>query len=42
MAESEKLPPTVGALTEHIKRVHVQARVWGQVQNDIQSFVDPL
>ncbi len=29
MAESEKLPPTMGALKQHIMRVHVQARVWG-------------
>ena len=27
-AESEKLPPTKGALVEHIKRAHYQAMVW--------------
>jgi len=30
MAESEKLPPTFGALKQHILKAHVQARVWGQ------------
>jgi len=30
MAESEKLPPTLGALKQHILRARVQARVWGQ------------
>ena len=30
MAESEKLPPTLGALKRHILRARVQARVWGQ------------
>ena len=30
MAESDKLPPTIGALKQHILRVHIQAWVWGQ------------
>ena len=30
IAESNKLPPTLGALEEHIKRVRVQSRVWFQ------------
>ena len=30
IAESEKLPPTLGALKQHILRARVQARVWGQ------------
>ena len=30
MAESEKLPPTMGALKQHILRTHMQARVCGQ------------
>jgi len=30
MAESEKLPPTSGALKQHILRAYVQARVLGQ------------
>ena len=30
IAESDKLPPTFGALKQHILRAHVQARVWGQ------------
>ena len=29
--ESDKLPPTLGALKQRMLRVHVQARVWGQV-----------
>ena len=32
MAESAKLPPTLGALKEHILRAHVQARVWARLQ----------
>ena len=30
LAESNKLPPTTGALEEHIERVRVQSRVWYQ------------
>ena len=30
MAESNRLPPTSGALIQHILRAHIQARVWGQ------------
>ena len=30
MAESDKLPPTPGALKQHILRVQLQATVWGQ------------
>ena len=30
MAESDKLPPTIGALKQLILRVHIQTRVWGQ------------
>jgi len=30
MAESDKLPLTVGALRQHVLGVHIQARVWGQ------------
>ena len=30
LAESSKLPPTLGALEEHIERVRVQSRVWCQ------------
>ena len=43
MAEGAKLPPTIGALKQHILRVHVQTRVWGQAaiaQQDAQ--LDPL
>jgi len=42
MAESDRLPPTMGALKQHILRVHVQARVWGQASIAHQTFVDPL
>lgn len=42
MAESDRLPPTYGALKQHILRVHVQARVWGQASIAHQVFVDPL
>jgi len=30
MAEYDRLHPTVGALRQHIMRVHIQAYVWGQ------------
>ena len=42
-AESDKLPPTPGALKQHILRVHVQTRSWAQAaiaQQDPQ--LDPL
>ena len=42
MAESEKLPPTLGALKQHILRAHVQARVWGQAVVPQQELLDPL
>ena len=42
MAESEKLPPTMGALKQHILRTHVQARVWGQAAHPKQVPLDPL
>ena len=41
MAESEKLPPTLGALKQHILRAHVQARVWGQAVIPQQELLDP-
>ena len=37
MAESDKLPPTLGALRQHVLRVHIQARVWGQVSIALQD-----
>ena len=37
MAESDKLPPTLGALTQHVLRVHIQARVWGQASIALQD-----
>jgi len=42
MAESEKLPPTMGALKQHMLRTHVQARVWGQAAHPKQVPLDPL
>jgi hypothetical protein len=43
MAESDKLPPTLGALRQHVLRVHIQARVWGQASISLQdSQMDPL
>ena len=43
MAESNKLPPTLGALRQHVLRVHIQARVWGQASIALQdSQMDPL
>ena len=42
MAESDKLPPTLGALKEHILRAHVQARVWGQASVYQQKRLDPI
>lgn len=42
LAESNKLPPTVGALEEHIKRARVQSTVWFQATTMWQCFLDPL
>lgn len=43
MAESDKLPPTIGALKQHILRVHIQARVWEQATITHQDAqLDPL
>ena len=42
MAESDKLPPTLGALKQHILRAHIQAIVWGQASIAWQEFLDPL
>ncbi|KAK5907200.1 hypothetical protein CesoFtcFv8_005077 [Champsocephalus esox] len=42
-AESDKLPPTLGALKQHILRVHVQTRVWAQAAIALQDpQLDPL
>ena len=43
MAEIDKLPPTIGALKQHILRVHIQARMWGQAAIAHQDAqLDPL
>ena len=42
MADGEKLPPTLGALKQHILRVRVQSRVWAQASIARQEFLDPL
>ncbi|KAG1696938.1 Follicle-stimulating hormone receptor [Nymphon striatum] len=42
LAESNKLPPTTGALEKHIKRVQVQSIVWFQATVMWQQLFDPL
>ena len=42
MAESTKLPPTLGALKQQTLRVHIQCNVWGQCDVFHQEFLDPL
>ena len=42
MADNENLPPTMGALKQHILRTHVQARVWGQAAHPKQVPLDSL
>lgn len=43
MAESDKLPPALGALRQHVLRVHIQARVWAQASIALQEpQLDPL
>ncbi len=42
LAESNKLPPTLGALEEHINRVRLQSRVWCQATVMQQQPLDPL
>ena len=41
-AESNKLPPTLGALEEHIKRVWLQSRVWFQATIMQKQSFEPL
>ena len=42
MTESERLPPTPGALRQHILRAHVQDTIWGQATVPQQEQLDPL
>jgi hypothetical protein len=42
LADSESLPPTIGALKQHVLRVQVQANVWGQADISHHVFLDPL
>lgn len=42
LAESSKLPPTVGAFEEHIERVRVQSSVWCQATVMWQRLFNPL
>ena len=42
LAESSNLPPTLGAIEEHIKRVRVQSQVWSQAMDMQQTPLDPL
>ena len=41
MADSNRLPPTSGALKQHILRAHIQARVWGQASIAQQLYAVP-
>ena len=41
MAESHKLPPTLGVLNQHVDRIHLQARVWAQASVAHQVCLDP-
>ena len=38
MAESDRLPPTLGSLKQHMLRVDLQAQIWGQQKAATQSF----
>ena len=40
-AESDRLPPILGSLKQHILRVHLQAQIWGQPKAATQSFLNP-
>ena len=42
MSESDKLPPSVGALKQHILGVHVQRRVWDQESTLQHVPLDPM
>lgn len=42
LAESNKLPPTTGALDQHIERVRVQSQVWSQSTIMWQQLFNPL
>jgi len=42
LAEGNKLPPTLGALEEHIKRVCSQSRLWYQATVMQQQPFEPL
>ncbi len=42
MTESDKMPPSMGALNQHILRANIQARVWDQAAVPEQKLLDPL
>jgi len=43
MAESDKLPPTLGTLRQHVLKGHIQARVWAQASIALQDpQLDPM
>ncbi len=42
MAESDKLPPTLGALKQHANRVLLQTNVWGQATIAMQQCFNPI
>lgn len=42
MAENDKMPPTLGALKEHVLRARLQSYIWGQASRSLQHNLDPL
>ena len=42
MAEGVKLPLTLGALKQHVLKVHIEARVRSQAHIAQQEFLNPL
>ena len=42
LTESDKLPPTLGAPDEHVKRVRLQSRIWLQATIMQQQPFDPI
>ena len=42
MAESEKLPPTVGTLKQHVYRAHIRARTRGHAIYAQETTLEPV
>ena len=36
-----KLPPTQGAMDEHIRRAHLQGHIWHQTLTPLQRYLEP-